>query len=177
VDFVPWGKNPEILRLFGEKMIDCDVKITSGDLYDYNLKYAFGKPVNIIAEVLGFAAVVYGIASGNIPLAVIGVVVILYLPLTLRLRTAQTAALSPVFKNPLHYHLDDEGITVSQGEESQTVSWDSCLKAVSTSRSILLFTSKTSATIFPRNQLGDKTALVIRCISEHMSPDRVKIRG
>ena len=47
-------------------MIDCDVKITSGDLYDYNLKYAFGKPVNIIAEVLGFAAVVYGIASGNI---------------------------------------------------------------------------------------------------------------
>ena len=124
----------------------------------------------------GLAAAVYGFYSANYPLAVLGILVVVYLPVTLWIRSAQTAALLPAFKKPLHYLLDENGLTVSQGEETQTVSWDNCLKAVSTSRSILLFTSKTSATIFPRAQLGDKTTLVIQCISQNMSPDRVNIK-
>ena len=150
--------------------------IGTADLYDYNLKYTYGKIINIIAEVAGLAAVVYGFYSANYPLAVLGILVVVYLPVTLWVRSAQTAALLPAFKKPLHYLLDENGLTVSQGEETQTVSWDNCLKAVSTSRSILLFTSKTSATIFPRAQLGDKTTLVIQCISQNMSPDRVNIK-
>jgi len=157
-------------------MIECDIKVGAGDLYDYNLKYTYGKFVNIMAEIVGILAVVYGIVAKNYPLAFIGAAVVVYLPVTLWIRSAQTAALTPAFKKPLHYVLDEEGITVSQGEESQTVTWDKCIKAVSTSRSILLFTSKTSASIFPRTQLGDKTALLIQCISQNMSPDRVNIR-
>ena len=157
-------------------MVECEVKIGAADLYDYNLKYTYGKFINIVAEVVGFMAVVYGIYAANYPLAVIGALVVVYLPVTLWIRSAQTAALLPTFKKPLHYVLDENGLTVSQGEESQTISWDNCLKAVSTSRSILVFTSGNSATIFPRNQLGDKTTLVIQCISQNMSPDRVNIK-
>ncbi len=157
-------------------MIECDVKIGKADLYDYNLKYTFGKIVNIIAEILGFAAVVYGIYGGNYPLAVIGAIVVVYLPVTLWIRSAQVAALSPAFKNPLHDRLDDEGLTVSQGENEETIKWQDCVKAVSTSRSVLVFTSRTGATIFPRNQLGDKMPLVIQCISRNMSPDKVSIK-
>lgn len=163
-------------RLQRAFMVECEVKIGAADLYDYNLKYTYGKIINIIAEIAGMAAVLYGFVSHNYPLAVIGAIVEVYLPVTLWIRSAQTAALLPAFKKPLHYVLDENGLTVSQGEESQTVSWDNCLKAVSTSRSILLFTSATSATIFPRAQLGDKAVLVIQCISQNMSPDRVHIR-
>ena len=165
-------------RLFKEsEMVECDVKISSGDLYDYNLKYTYGKPINIIAEIAGIAAICYGIYSKNIPLAVIGAAVLVYLPITLWIRSKQTAALNPAFKKPLHYVLDDDGLTVSQDDQTQTVEWDKCLKAVSTSRSILLYTSGVSATIFPKDQLGDKTALVIRTIAAHMPPDRVNIKG
>ena len=158
-------------------MVECDVKISARELYDYNLKYTYGKPINIIAEVAGVFAVFYGIYAKNIPLAVIGAAVLVYLPVTLWIRSAQTAALTPAFKKPLHYVLDDDGLTVSQEDQSQTVEWDKCVKAVSTSRSILLFTSAVSATIFPRDQLGDKTALVIRTIAAHMPPDKVNIKG
>lgn len=158
-------------------MVECDIKISAGDLYDYNLKYTYGKPVNIIAEIAGVLAVCYGIYSKNIPLAVIGGAVLIYLPVTLWIRSAQTAALTPAFKKPLHYVLDDDGLTVSQEDQTQTVEWDKCIKAVSTTRSILLFTSGVSATIFPKAQLGDKTPLVIRTISAHMPPDRVNIKG
>ncbi len=157
-------------------MIECDVRIGASDLYDYNLKYTYGKPVNILAEIVGLFAIVYGIKTVNIPLAVIGALVTVYLPVTLWIRSKQTALLNPAFKNPLHYVLSDEGLTVSQGEESQTVEWDKCLKAVSTGKSILLFTSKTSATIFPRAQLGEKTTAVIQFISSHMDPARVNIK-
>ena len=110
------------------------------------------------------------------PLAVIGAVVVVYLPVTLWMRSAQVAALSPAFKEPLHYRLDDEGLTISQGENEETIKWDNCVKAVSTTRSVLVFTSRTTATIFPRKQLGDKIPPVIQCISRNMSPDKVNIK-
>lgn len=157
-------------------MIECDVKIGKADLYDYNLKYTYSKFINILAEIVGFVAVVYGIYGGNYPLAIIGLLVVVYLPVTLWIRSAQVAALSPAFKNPLHYRLDDEGLTVSQGENEETISWGDCVKAVSTSRSVLVFTSRTGATIFPRNQLGDKMPLIIQCISQNMSSDKVTIK-
>lgn len=157
-------------------MIECDVKIGKADLYDYNLKYTYSKFINILAEIVGFVAVVYGIYEGNYPLAIIGLLVVVYLPVTLWIRSAQVAALSPAFKNPLHYRLDDEGLTVSQGENEETISWGDCVKAVSTSRSVLVFTSRTGATIFPRNQLGDKMPLIIQCISQNMSSDKVNIK-
>jgi len=157
-------------------MIECDVKIGKADLYDYNLKYTYSKFINILAEIVGFVAVVYGIYGGNYPLAIIGLLVVVYLPVTLWIRSAQVAALSPAFKNPLHYRLDDEGLTVSQGENEETISWGDCVKAVSTSRSVLVFTSRTGATIFPRNQLGDKMPLIIQCISQNMSSDKVNIK-
>lgn len=157
-------------------MIECDVKIGKADLYDYNLKYTYSIFINILAEIVGFVAVVYGIYGGNYPLAIIGLLVVVYLPVTLWIRSAQVAALSPAFKNPLHYRLDDEGLTVSQGENEETISWGDCVKAVSTSRSVLVFTSRTGATIFPRNQLGDKMPLIIQCISQNMSSDKVNIK-
>ena len=157
-------------------MIECDVKIGKADLYDYNLKYTYGKAVNIIAEIVGLVAVVYGIYSENYALAVMGAVVVVYLPVTLWVRSAQVASLSPAFKHPLHYRLDDEGLSVSQGENEETIKWSDCVKAVSTSRSILVFTSSTGATIFPRAQLGDKIPLIIQCISKNMAPDKVFIK-
>ena len=157
-------------------MIECDVKIGKADLYDYNLKYTYSQFINILAEIIGVLAVAYGIYSANYPLALIGAVVVVYLPITLWMRSAQVAALSPAFKEPLHYRLDDEGLTISQGENEETIKWENCVKAVSTTRSVLVFTSRTTATIFPRKQLGDKIPLVIQCISRNMSPDKVNIK-
>ena len=82
-------------------MVECDVKISARELYDYNLKYAYGKAINIIAEIAGICAVCYGIYSKNFPLAVIDAAVVVYLPITLWIRSAQTAALTPAFKKPL----------------------------------------------------------------------------
>ncbi len=157
-------------------MVELDVKISAGDLYDYNLKHVFGKISGIAAESLGAFGIGYGIVTKNWMMVGIGILLLIYLPVDLWLKTKQ-ASLSPVFKQPLHYLLDDNGLTISQGEQTTTQGWDTMVKAISTSRSIILYTTPVNATIFPRSQMGDKTALVIRCISEHLPPEKVRIKA
>ena len=62
-----------------------------------------------------------------------GIVIILYLPWTLYIKSGQQAQ-NPAFKEPLHYVLDEEGIHVSQGEASECQKWQHMHRAVATGR-------------------------------------------
>jgi hypothetical protein len=50
-------------------------------------------------------------------------------------------------------------------------------RAVSTPKSIILYTSPVNASIFPKKDLGDKAMGVTQIISTHMAPKKVKIRS
>ena len=65
---------------------------------------------------------------------------------------------------------------MSQGDEELTVAWENMLKARSTEQSIFLYTSKNSAWIFPKKDLGEKKYDIIEAISTHMPPSRVNIK-
>ncbi len=84
---------------------------------------------------------------------------------------------NPSFQEPLRYTLDEEGLTVSQGEAQERMDWENMHKAVSTGRSIILYTSPVNATIFPKRQLGEERTAVVEMISTHMPPKKVKIRS
>ena len=84
---------------------------------------------------------------------------------------------TPAFKEPLHYKLTEEGIEVSQGEQVQMQKWEDMYKAVSTQRSLIVYTSRLNASIFPRQDLAELTPGVIEMIATHMPPSKVKIRG
>lgn len=155
---------------------EFDVKITSGVLYDYMLRHTYNSAAGLIGTIVGALLVLWFLTEGGIIFLIAGVVILLYLPWTLFLKAKQQALSTPAFQKPLHYRLSEEGIEVSQGEEKQMQSWDSMYKAVSTGRSIIVYTSPVNASIFPRKDLGDSAAAVIEMISTHMPPKRVKIR-
>lgn len=157
-------------------MVELDIMIGSGDLYDYNLRHAYNSAAGLMGSILGAIMVIVGAASGTWIYIIGGILLLVYLPWTLFIKSKQQALSNPVFKEPLHYVLDDNGITISQGEVNTTQSWDDMVKAVSTSRSIIVYTSRVNATILPKSQLGDRKAAVIEVISTHMPPDKVKIR-
>lgn len=102
---------------------------------------------------------------------------LLYLPWTLFIKSRSQILSNPSFQEPLKYILDEEGLTVSQGEAWEKMAWEDMHKAVSTGRSIILYTSRVNATLFPKRLLGDKKAAVIEIISTHMPPAKVKIRS
>ena len=149
-------------------MVELDVKITSGDLYDFLLRHSYNSVSGLLGAVIGALGVVVGISRQYWIYLILGVVILLYLPWALFIKSKQQVANNPVFREPLHY---------VQGDSSTCQEWEDCLKAVSTGRSIIVYTAKNNATIFPKSQMQDKTTDVIEMISTHMPPTKVKIRS
>lgn len=160
-------------------MVETDIKLTVGDLYDYNLRHSYTQIPTLLATIAGIAGIAVGIYWRQqywLMMVIIGALLVFYMPITLLVKTGQTMALSPAMKNPVHYLLNEDGITVSQGEQSQTLPWSGVHKAVSTGRSIILYTSKNSASVFPRKQVGESLPLLIQTISANLDPKRNKIK-
>lgn len=158
-------------------MVEVDIKISAGDLYDYMLMHSYNSPSGIMGSTLGAVMVLVALSTKQWLFLIGGLTLLLYLPWVLFIKSRQQAINNPVFKQPLHYVLDENGITISQGETSTTQGWEDMVKAVSTGRSIIVYTSRVNATIFPKRQLGDKKTAVIETISKYMPPAKVKIRA
>ena len=158
-------------------MLELTVKIEAGDLYDYMLRHSYNSPAGIVGSAFGAILILFALATKQWIFIILGLVMLLYLPWTLSVRSKQQVLSNPSFQQPLHYMLDGQGITISQGEESVQYLWEEMHKAVSTGRSIIVYTSRINATIFPRKQMGDRTTAVIEMISTHMPPAKVKIRS
>lgn len=156
---------------------EFDVKITAGILYDYMMYHTYTKLPGIVGSVVGVLILVL-YASNRQPICLIaGLVILLYLPWTLFVKSSRQALATPAFKKPLHYRLSDDGIEVSQDGTTERMDWDSMVKAVSTFASIVVYTTPVNACIFPKKDMGDARYKVIEIISTHMPPKKVKIRG
>lgn len=156
--------------------LEFDVKMNTGVLYDYMLHHTYTGSAGILGSAVGALGVVAFFMNGYPLYLILGVLILVYQPVSLYLR-AKRQALNPVFKEPLHYKMTEEGVTVSQGETEQFQKWEDMYKAVSTGRSIILYTSRINASIFPRKDLAGKQAEVIGMISTHMPAKKVQIRA
>lgn len=158
-------------------MIELDVKIQAGDLYDYMLSHTYSGASGLMGSTVGALMIVVAVLQQQWIFLIGGLALLLYLPWTLFIKSRQQALNNPAFKQKLHYVLDEEGIAISQGDVTGRQSWEEMYKAVSTHKSIIVYTSKTNATIFPRREMEDQMVSVIEMISTHMPPAKVKIRS
>lgn len=156
--------------------IEFDVKVTPNALYDYMLHHTYGKLSGLMGSLVGVLMIILFFSSGQVVALIVGIVILLYLPWTLFLKSRQQALRTPAFKKPLHYKLTEEGVEVSQEGTTEKMKWEDMYKAVSTWNSIVLYTTAVNACIFPKRDLGEKKYKVIEMISTHMPPKKVKIK-
>ena len=149
--------------------LEFDVHVDANALYDYMLRHTFTKAAGILGSTAGALGIVAGMMQRYPIYVIFGAVVLLYQPVSLWLR-AQKQAL-------LHYKMTEEGVEVSQKETQQFQRWEYMYRAVSTGKSLILYTDKIHASIFPRKDLGEKQSAVIAMISSHMEPGKVQIRS
>ena len=166
---------PELLPE-GEILYEADVTITVSVLYDYFLRHVYSSFSGMFGTIIGaFMIIVYVMKGISILYLLCGVVIILYLPCSLYL-TAKRQSLQETFLPPLHYAFYENGVEVSQNDVRQMQRWEDMVKAVSTSQSIILYTGKNAASIFPRKDLNNDAMGLIQVISTHMDAKKVKIK-
>ena len=156
--------------------IEFKIQIKAGDLYDYMLRHTYHGAQGLLGSCVGALAILLFLGNHQVIYLIAGIVLFVFLPWTLFLKSRQQMLTTPAFMKPLHYVLNEEGISVSQEGVTECQKWEDMHKAVSTSKSIIVYTNPVNACIFPRRELGDRQQQVIAYISTHMDPKKVNIR-
>lgn len=157
--------------------LEFDVKVDSKVLYDYMLHHTYGSFQGVLGTAVGALMLVGFAITGYVIWLIAGIVLLAYLPWSLFLKSKQQMISTPAFQKPLHYRMTEEGVEISQGEAKEFQKWEHMWKATSTGKSIILYTSRVNACIFPRVDLKGKEVAVIEMISKYMSPANVKIKA
>ena len=157
--------------------LELDIKIDAKVLYDYMLHHTYGSFQGVLGTAIGALMIIGFISTQYVIWLIGGLVLLAYLPWSLCLRSKQQMINTPAFQEPLHYRITEQGVEISQNEKKEFQSWEQMVKATSTRKSIILYTSKVNASIFPRKDLGEKEVLLIEMISKHMEAKRVKIKS
>ena len=157
--------------------LEFDVKVDSKVLYDYMLHHTYGSFQGVLGTAVGALMLIGFIVTKYIIWLIAGIVLLVYLPWSLFLKSKQQMLSTPAFQSPLHYRMTKEGVEISQGDVKEFQKWEHMWKATSTGKSIILYTSRVNASIFPRKDLKENEVAVIEMISKHMPPAKVKIKA
>jgi hypothetical protein len=156
--------------------MEFDVKMTTGLLYDYLLRQAFTSLSGWLTLALSAMMIGLYFANSNLIFLFVGLLGIFYMPVYLYGRAKLQMQINKSFKGVLHYRVDHRGIEISQAGEAVRVEWEQLYKAVATSRSILVFTSRHNAWIFPYKDLGEHRKRLVELLQTHMG-GKAKIRS
>ena len=150
-----------------------DIKLKSQDMYRFNMYQTytgFHGWFSIIVSIIIF--IVAGLTYGGLDITytvlyiAFGIIFLLYMPVTLWLRSKSALAASEVLRGTLHYLVD----------ESAKLPWDQIYKMVATKSNVLVYSTRINAYIIPREQLGEQYKELAKIANEKLPKHRVKMQ-
>ena len=139
--------------------VEFDVEMTTGKLYDYLLQYSFSTKVGILSEVAGMVVLVLFLATGNLLFLCIGLIAMIYLPLTLYMSAGKQLETNPFYQYKIHYIVSEQGLALVTGEHQeikQYQSWLQIEKIITTSKNMIVYTDPKNACVLPREDMGEQ---------------------
>ena len=162
--------------------MEFDVRLTEQDMIRFNLYHTYSKFVTWFATILGVFAFFVAVWSwkrvpGTLTVLyiVVGVFILLYVPFNTLLSAKHRIRITPEVLEPLHYRVDENGITVSKDGESGDLPWEKVYRAVGTKMAIYIYSSRIFAYVIPLHALEGKESDLKALLKEHLEPKRVKL--
>lgn len=166
--------------------LEFDIKLKAKDMFRFNM-YQTYTSFSGWSSIL-FALMMFGLASysaytyGEVAMAkivmyiAVGVFLLSYMPFTLWMRAGRSIKASPVLSNVLHYHVDEDGFTVTQGEASGVLAWKQIYKMVATKSNVLVYSNRMNAYVIPRAQLGEQYVPLAKLATDKLPKFRVRMK-
>ncbi|MCR5509132.1 MAG: YcxB family protein [Lachnospiraceae bacterium] len=155
--------------------VEVDVNMTTGVMYDYMMYHTLTGAQFYMALFAGVMLVAVFCINSQPLYLIAGIAAIAYLPVERYIQAKKQVGLNPVFKETIHYVLDDEKISVDVLNEHNEAEWDSVIKVRSTGKSLILYTSRVAATILPKESLGADYEKAVELIKKGVPAERVRI--
>ena len=163
--------------------LEFDIKLTPKDMFRFNMYQTYSGFSGISSIV--FAIALFGLSVytyGEVPFAKtimyvgIGILLLVYMPVTLWMRSKQTLKASPVLSSTLHYEVDKDGFTVTQGEASGVLAWKQIYKMVATKHLVLVYSNRINAYVIPKKQLGEQYVELAKLAREKLPKYRFRMK-
>lgn len=163
--------------------IEFDIKITDKDMYRFNMFHAYTGFQGIFATIIGVAVIVVAIVTlGEVtPLYsflyfLLGAVFLIYVPVSLKMRSKRQILLSPVLKETLHYTVDEAGVHVKVQEQNADLEWNMIYKMITTKSNLLIYSTRVNAYVIPLKQLGEQYEPVKQMAQQKLEKYRLRMR-
>lgn len=163
--------------------LEFDIKISDKDMYRFNMHHAYTGFQGIFATVIGLAVLTVAVLTrGKVESVytllylVFGVMFLIYMPVSLWMRSKRQILVSPVLKETLHYVLDEQGIHVKVGEQAADLEWGMIYKMISTKSNLLIYTSRVNAYVIPLKQLGNQYEAVKKLAESKLEKYRLRMK-
>ncbi len=141
---------------------EFDFQMDEKTLTDFYMSYNMGGFSGFVWPIIGVIAIVIAIISGGttpityrLLYAIFGLLFIFYIPLDLKRKAKKQLKSNPFYAQPIHYILDEEGITTVQGENEATVEWKNFSKIKLTKKSMILYMRNRNACVLSVDVFGD----------------------
>lgn len=164
--------------------IAFSVQMTPMEIYKFTIYHSYHKASGLLGVCLSVAALVMLIMSfGDLNdrdrtvLTFVAAWFLILEPVTMFFRARGQVKRNKSYQKPLNYQMNQEGITVSQGEEHQTITWESLMKIVETNSQYLVYSSKIHAFVFPKKALGEECKKAEEIMLENISGTGVRLAG
>lgn len=158
------------------KEVKFSVQIKVSDMFAFLMHHSY-RGISLVADaIVTFGAIgllIAGFGKGD-PVKTVALIFVALLftvvhPLQLYNRARKQVTKNEVFKKPLDYVLTDEGITMSQGEESQSFTWGDVYQIREYKSQILVYTGRVYACIWPKRELVKCENEVRELFKKHLS--------
>ena len=167
-----------------KKPITFSVQMTWKEIYKFTMYHTYHSFAGILGVILSIMALANLILSfdklsdqSKTIMTIVAAWFLIFEPLRMLMRSKSQMKLSKAYKKPLNYIVNEEGITVSQDEESQTIEWKQLFKIVETKSQFLVYSNRINSFIFPKSSLEGQVDDLGNVMAEYSKDTTVKLLG
>ncbi len=176
-------------------MITFDTKITSDDMYRFNMHHAYTSSQGIISILVGAIAIAASVMTFGrvttfytVAYFVLGIAFLVYIPCTLKLKSKAQMVSSAALSSTFHYCLEEDGLKVTldmdvtPGEDGQVpentakLPWNNVYKVVTTKKQLLIYSSRVNAYIIPRSAVEGQIPEIRDFFAAHLMSHQMSFK-
>lgn len=159
------------------------VQMTTQYMFDFMLQHIYRSFQGIFSILAGLGVLTLFICTlgkTETPYSMcylfFGIFFLVYLPFSLWGKAKRQVKLTPMFKKPLEYEVDQRGIRTSQDGQSEFVPWKNVHKVINSKLCVIVYISKVRAFVWPKASIGEKYDKLLEMMQKNVSAKAYRIR-